>query len=136
MAYEIPGLCISFAAGESLADAQFRWGKLDTAGKVVRCSVDGEHALGIIQNNPAADAAVSVMVFGVSKIVIAASEALIAGNVVGTTSVGTATKVEMTATGADIGDVGMGVILESVTGSSTAGALGTVLIRPVGKPAG
>jgi len=71
MAYEgilsnIPGL----VAGADLSAAQFRFGKINTAGKVVQADTEGEYIDGVIQNKP--DAADKVCTFGcggVSKIV-------------------------------------------------------------------
>lgn len=136
MAYEIAGpasLVTSFEAGEDLSDHQYRFVKLNTAGKIVKCSVDGEIALGVLQDNPESGEPGAVMIYGVSKVVVAASEALVSGNHIGTTTAGTATRVDHTATGADLGDCIMGMILEGVTGSSPAAVLGTLLIRPLGR---
>jgi hypothetical protein len=120
-------------AGADLTTHQYKWVKLNSSGDVVLCDTDGEIALGVLQNVPESGEAASVRIQGVSKLVIAASEALTAGDYVGTTSAATATKVDATATGADLADVIMGQMLDTVTGSSPAAALGSVLMRPMGR---
>lgn len=133
MAWEVPLLELGqFLAGEDLSAAQYRWVKL-VDGKIYRCDTDGEHAFGILQNAPLINEPCSLRVLGVSKVVVAASEALSSGDLIGTTNVGTATVVQGTSTGADLGDYPMGMVLENITGSSPASILGTVLIRPLGR---
>jgi len=70
MAYEgglqtIPGL----VAGADLSAAQFLFGKINTSGKVVKATAEGEYVDGVIQNAPAAaDRAVTFANGGVTKI--------------------------------------------------------------------
>jgi hypothetical protein len=71
MAYEgalktVPGL----VAGADLSSAQFRFGKINTSGKVVVATAAGEYCDGVIQNDPdAADKAVTLANGGVTKLV-------------------------------------------------------------------
>lgn len=136
MAYDVTGpasLQLPFEAGEDLSAKQYCFVKLNSSGKIVACTVDGEIALGVLQDAPVSGQAGTVMIYGVSKVRVATSEALVAGNNIGTTTAGTATRVDATSTGADLGDCIMGMILQSVTGSSPAAVLGTLLIRPLGR---
>lgn len=135
MAYEIPGFNHSFVAGEDLRTAQYKFVKLNSNGEIVLCTVDGELALGILQDTPNAGEIGNVMLFGISKVIAAASEVIPAGAAIGTTTLGTATRVDATGTGADVGDMMMGLMLAGVTGTTTTGAaLGTMLLRPTGRP--
>lgn len=138
MAYEVAGpasLQISFEAAADLSAAQYKFVKLDTNGKIVVCDTDGEVALGVLQDNPVAGQAGNVMLYGVTKVLIKASEAIAAGSAIGTSTAATATAVESTVTGADVGDMMMGILLEAATGSSPASVLGTLLLRPMGRVA-
>jgi len=90
MAYEgklstVPGL----VAGADLSSAQFRFGKINTSGKVVQATAEGEYVDGVIQNDPdAADKAVILANGGVTKLV--AGGAITAGDRIMTTATGTA----------------------------------------------
>lgn len=141
MAFEVAGpasLVVSFEAGADLHLKQYYFVKFNSSGKVILCDTDGEAALGILQNTPTSGQAAAVMLYGISKVVVAASEVIAIGAdaqmaAVGTTTAGTGTRVESTTTGADLADMMMGLWLESVTGSSPAATLGTVLLRPMGR---
>jgi hypothetical protein len=116
------------AAADYSSSGQYKWVKLQSDGTVKVCDTDGERAIGVLQNAPRSAEAASVRLLGESHILVAVSEALVAGDTVGTTNVGTATKVEATATGADLGDVVLGIASQTKTGSSPAGVLGSVLL--------
>lgn len=81
---------LSLVAGADLSSAsQWRFGKVNSSGKVIRCSSTGEQAVGVICDNPdAADKAVAVQVGGVAK--IEAGAAITAGDKVMTDTVGRA----------------------------------------------
>jgi hypothetical protein len=133
MAFEFPLLRPGiFVAAEDLSTHQFKFVKV-TANGVVRCTVDGEYADGVLQNNPAAGQAAEVEMRGITRVVVATSEALAVGDFVGTTTAATATVVNPTATGADLGDHMLGRVLEAATGSSPAGVLATISFAPIGR---
>lgn len=75
MAYEgalqvIPGL----VAGADLSSSQFRFGKINTSGKVVVANAAGEYVDGVLQDTPdAADKAVTLANGGVTKLVLGGS---------------------------------------------------------------
>lgn len=81
---------LSLVAGADLSSScQWRFGKVNSSGKVIRCSSTGEQAVGVICGNPdAADKAVPVQVGGVAK--IEAGAAITAGDKVMTDTVGRA----------------------------------------------
>lgn len=138
MAFEDQGpatLNLSFVAAADLSAAQFKFVKLDSNGKIVVCDTDGEVALGVLQDTPKSGQAGNVCLYGITKILIAQSEVIGAGSAVGTSTAGTATKTDSTVTGADIGDMMMGILLEAATGSNPAKVLGSMLLRPMGRVA-
>ena len=78
---------------------------------MVAVTVDGEFALGVLQNKPnAAGVEAEVMIAGVTKLV--AAEAITRYAFVGVDSVGEGKIVEESNTGADIGDWILGLALE------------------------
>lgn len=81
---------LSLVAGADLSSScQWRFGKVNSSGKVIRCSSTGEQAVGVICDNPdAADKAVAVQVGGIAK--IEAGAAVTAGDKVMTDTVGRA----------------------------------------------
>ena len=46
---------LTYDAGGDLSDHQFRFVKLNAAGKVVKCDTLGERVLGVLQNAPSAE---------------------------------------------------------------------------------
>lgn len=129
MAFELPKSTFTYEAGEdmsTLASYQHRFVKMASDGQVVRCDTDGEFAVGVLQNNPAADAAATVEHVGgggVTKIV--AAEALTPGDFVGTDTQGRATVVQHTNTGADLGDFALGLVVQ---GAAAAGEKASILL--------
>ena len=106
--FKIAGL----RAGGDLSSDQFKCVKKNTTlDQVVRCTVDGEVVLGILQNKPdAAGKSAEVMAAGVSKVV--AGGTLAVGDFWGTDGNGKAVTKQDTNTGADTGDFIMGRVLE------------------------
>ena len=76
MAYENPGLVVSFPAGEDLSADQYRFVVLTSTGTVRRPDAATEVAVGVLQNAPASGEAASVMVSGISKIQLGATLAV------------------------------------------------------------
>jgi len=71
MATEIPGLVITFLAGETMASAQYRPVRLEADGQIdIAGATPGEDALGVVQNKPAAGEEATVMTSGVTKVVV------------------------------------------------------------------
>lgn len=101
---------LSLISGASLAtSAQWRFGKVNSSGKVIVCSSTGEQAVGVICGNPdAADKAVPVQVGGIAK--IEAGAAITAGDKVMTDTAGRA----ITHTGTN--NV-LGVAMEAASGA-------------------
>lgn len=125
MAYEgvqvsIPGL----EAGADLSTNQFYCVKMSaTDNRVSLCDTDGEVFLGVLQDKPAAAGRqANVVVSGVTKGV--AGEALTAGDFVGTDSAGKFKIVEVTNTGADIGDFVNGTVIQG----AASGAIATIML--------
>lgn len=71
MATEVPGLVLTFAAGEDLSSNQYYPVRLEADGQIdIAGASVGEDAIGIVQNKPSVvGAAATVMVSGVSKAV-------------------------------------------------------------------
>ena len=80
--------CDTLVSGVALTTALFCFGKLDSNGKVIPCSVSGESSVGIIQENPdAADREVPVAYMGsISKLTVAG--ALAVGTLISTNTSG------------------------------------------------
>ena len=114
MAIEVPLFKLpAHIAGADLSAKQYRFVKGDSATdfRVVAVTVDGEFALGVLQNKPnAAGVEAEVMIAGVTKLV--AAEAITRYAFVGVDSVGEGKIVEESNTGADIGDWILGLALE------------------------
>ena len=70
MAYDSNLQSISLVAGEDLSSSQYRFVKLNAAGAVIRCTVQGEFAAGVLQNKPTSGQIAEVGFNGVSKIVL------------------------------------------------------------------
>lgn len=126
MAYNAEVLKITgLTSGGDLSAAQYRFVKAGaTAPQVIQCTVDGEKVLGVLHNKPsAADRAAEIVFLGVTK--VEAGEAISFGDAVKTDSAGRAAVVELTATGADVGDIAVGTALEAAT---AAGDVITILL--------
>jgi hypothetical protein len=138
MAFECPILDFTWPANADLTTKQYKWVKLNSSGKIVPCDTAGELALGVLQNTPRINEGASVRVAGISKVVLEVNDSLNPMDTVGTSENGNATKVNLNVTGADLGDVVNGQIVDyaAVAGSNPAGALGSVLIRPMGRVTG
>jgi hypothetical protein len=92
MAWEQRGFAESTRlAGVDLSDNQFKFVKLAADGTLVKIAAATDVPYGVQQNEPIAGDAVEVVRDGVSKLVGAAN--LAAGDFVGTTSAGIATKL-------------------------------------------
>lgn len=124
MAYEDPVKCLgTLTAAASLTTKQYYIVKKNTtANQAAICDTAGEVFLGVLQNKPASGEACDIMVLGVAK--VSANETLAAGDLWGTSADGQATKVEASATGADIRSYFGGQVL---IGAST-GELATVTV--------
>lgn len=114
-------------AAADLSTKQFYFVKKNTtAFQFALASVDGEVVAGVLQDKPAAAGRAACVAFlGVTKIV--AGENLAAGDYIGTDNAGKAKKVDVSATGADVGDFIAGYVLE---GGST-GELVTIMLQPL-----
>lgn len=99
-----------FSASADLSAKQYYFVKISGDYTVDVCSVDGEFAFGVLQNEPASGQAATVECTGISKVV--AGEALTAGDLVGTDANGKGKIVEASNTGADIGDWAIGVCVQ------------------------
>lgn len=94
MAYEIPGLTISFQTAAANADysaKQYYVAKLDTSGNALLPTAVTDRPVGIVQNNPANSRTASVLVNGVSKYVAGGNIAV--GDNLGLKNDGTLVKV-------------------------------------------
>jgi hypothetical protein len=66
---------IGFKAGADLSTSQYRFMKLNSSGEVIRCSVEGEASIGVLQNDPKAGESATIAPIGsVSR--VEAGEAL------------------------------------------------------------
>lgn len=94
MAYEIPGFNISLVAAESMASAQFYFAKVSGDNGAAICTELTDMPCGVIQNKPASGGAAEIMVMGVTKVLVGAGGALVAGNLVGCDADGKAVAVD------------------------------------------
>lgn len=83
----IPGKQITYVAGEDLSSHQYRFVKLNTSGLLV-ASGDGEVAVGVLQNAPESGQDATVMIDGVSKVVLGGN--VTAGDNIGSDALGEA----------------------------------------------
>jgi hypothetical protein len=112
MAWELNGFCIgNLVSNATMASNQFKCVKAHTTNnQFALCNTDGEPVLGVLQDNQGSGISGDIRTVGVTKVV--AAETLTAGDRWGTDSSGLAKKVEITVTGADVGDYVAGVVLE------------------------
>jgi hypothetical protein len=91
--FENTVLALTFMADEDLTSDQHKFVKQTSrTGYIERCDVDGEKAIGVLKNKPDNEQAATVMVQGVTKVVVKTSETIAVRDLVGTSSDGTATK--------------------------------------------
>lgn len=76
MAIEYWGIDITYLAGESLADQQYRFVHLADDNTVDMMDSATEYPVGILQNNPASGEMAVVRVIGISKLVMNAAVAV------------------------------------------------------------
>lgn len=105
----------------SATPAQYRFVKLNSSGKVVRCSVEGEDAIGVLMNDPKAGEGCSVAFHGDVQRVVC-SEAIDYAESIMTDDEGRATVV----TGSNA------VLGVALTSTATAGDHATVALRSLG----
>lgn len=119
MAYENLGKVINIPAASDLSASQYHFVKLDSSAKLA-LSAEGEDAIGVLQDDPAAaDRGGAVMVgVGITKVV--AGAATHAGFPVASDGTGRAID-------SDTGDYILGFFLEAASG---AGALVSILFQP------
>lgn len=121
MAYEVPGFKISgLEAAADLSTHQFKFVKLDTAGRVAAISAVTDIPIGILQNKPSGiGVAAEVMADGISK--VQGDADLARDDMIGTSIDGQAAKY---IAGTDTTKYIVGRVLED---NSAAGGLATVL---------
>ena len=108
MAYEISNnsLKVTLVAGADLSAAQYKFVKMSADNTCVLCSAATDAPIGVLQNNPIANAEASVVVAGGTKIV--ASAAIAAGVKIGTSSAG---KADAKIAGTDTTEYTVGQVL-------------------------
>lgn len=116
MAYEIPGFSFTLVAGEDLTSSQFCAVDVEVSTGAAILPTAGERAIGVIQNKPNDGEAVTIVVSGVTKVLIGVG-GMIAGNNVAVDDDGTIVQ-------AASGDRCLGIALS--TGAEAT--LGTVLL--------
>lgn len=127
MAYEIPGMCITLPQGGDLTSNQFKFVKLNSSGQVVVIAANTDKPIGIQQDVPNGSAtgeAVTVMLYGVSK--VQGDADLARGNQIGTSADGQAAAY---APGTDTTKYVVGEVLED---NSAAAGLATVAFNCLG----
>jgi hypothetical protein len=94
MAYEIPGFSFTAVAAEAMTAAQFKFAKI-SADNAVSIGTDlTDIPCGVIQNDPASGAGAVILVSGISKILVGAGGAVVAGNFIGCDAEGCAVVVD------------------------------------------
>ena len=113
-------------AAADLSAKQFYFVKKNTtAGQFALCATDGEFVMGVLQDTPAAAGRPAcVCAFGMTK--VKAGGTLTAGDFVGTDANGKAVKKNHTSTGADVGDIICGYVIEG----AASGELATIWFMP------
>jgi hypothetical protein len=79
VAYEIPGFSFTLVAGEDLTSSQFCAVDVEVSTGNVILPTKGERAIGVIQNKPDDGEAATIVVTGVTKVLVGVG-GLIAGN--------------------------------------------------------
>jgi hypothetical protein len=116
VAYEIPGFSFTLVAGENLSSSHFCAVDVEVSTGQVILPTAGGRAIGVIQNKPAEGEAATIVVSGVTKVLIGVG-GIIAGNNVTVDDDGTIVQ-------AASGNRCLGIALS--TGAE--GTLGTVLL--------
>jgi hypothetical protein len=93
MAYEISNYSIkvSLVAAADLSSSQYRFVKLDSAGKAAACSAATDRPIGVLQNNPTSGNVAEVLVAGGTKLVLGGT--VTEGQIVSPSSTGTAVTI-------------------------------------------
>lgn len=118
-AYEIPGFTFTLPSSADYDTVQFRFVTVNSSSKAVQATAAGM-AIGVQQNKPKTNEAMTIMVSGISK--VTAGEAIAAGDLI---SVGSAGKAGVAGTTAE--DV-VGIAL---TAAGADGEVCTVLLATV-----
>lgn len=108
MAYEIPGLVVSFPAGGDLSSSQFKFVKLNASGQVVDIAAATDVPIGVLQNNPTSGQGATVMIDGITK--LQADAALTVGTAIGPSADGQADAKTL---GTDTTEQACGLVLEA-----------------------
>ena len=70
MAYEVPGMLVTYQAAQDLSGQQFRFVKLDANGQIAPITAVTDIPIGVLQDKPSAQGrAGAVMLDGISKVV-------------------------------------------------------------------
>ncbi len=111
----------NLVANASMASNQYKFVKSSgTNNEFAICAIDGEFALGVLQDKPASGGAGAIAVNGITK--VEAGETLVAGDFVGTNVSGTAKVVMVGVTAQDLGNHFRGYVLEG----AAVGELATI----------
>jgi hypothetical protein len=121
MATELPVLPYSFEAGADLRTHQFKFVKLSADDTVILCAAATDKPIGVLQNKPNTGESAEVMLVGITKVQV--DEALVAGDLIGTSADGQADKKVV---GTDVTHFIAGQV---ITGAATAGELASALIN-------
>jgi hypothetical protein len=122
MAYEISGYSVkvTLVAAADLSGAQYKFVKLDSAGKAALVAADTDRPIGVLQNAPLAGQEASVLVTGGTKLVLGAT--LTPASVLGTTATGTGAARTV---GTDLTKYILGAILQG----GASGEIGSAVIN-------
>ena len=94
MAYEIPGFKYTLTAGEALTAAPYKFAKI-SADNTASIGTDlTDIPCGVIQNDCASGDAAEIMASGITKILVGAGGAVVAGNLIGCDAEGCAVVVD------------------------------------------
>ncbi len=121
MAFEDLGKVISAIAGADLSAGQYRFVDMASDGEIDLVGGQGLDAIGVLQDKPSAQGRVaSVAVDGITKVVVGANAALVAGELVTSDALG----------GAEIAAAGDFILGKVHTGAAIAGLASVVLQIP------
>lgn len=130
MSFQTQGTDITLLAGADLSSSQFRAVTVNSSGRVVAATA-GQHAIGVLQNNPTSGQAATIRVGGVSKFAAGAAITLQNG---GRLVASDATGRAVAATAATVNTSDAGAAADAVAGSNVlgialeaAGAAGVVI---------
>lgn len=125
MAYEIPGLLVTFEAAEDLSSHQYKFVTLTSSGTVDLMDAATDIPIGILQNDPAAGEEAQVMLNGISKVI--AAEALVTGNSVCGDADG---KAEVIAAGTDTTRYAVGQVVAAAGAADRIGSVAFDCTKP------